>query len=80
MSVRGGSELFYLDLKISVDLILNNWNLFKDYFPHQAWISSKIEELGNCRNLVAHNSVIGDHERNVIRVDFLSILRQIKAI
>jgi len=77
ISVRGGSELFYLDFKELTDIILNNWELFKPYFPDQSWIASKIAELGNCRNLVAHNSFLGDHERNVIRVNFNSIIRQL---
>lgn len=77
MSIRGSSDLFYLDFKDLGDIILNNWELFKPYFPDQSWISSKINELGDCRNLVAHNSFLGDHERDVIRVNFNSIVRQL---
>jgi hypothetical protein len=68
--VRGDSELFYLDFTDLGKLILNNWEFFKFYFPDQAWISSKIDELGNCRNLVAHNSLLGEHERDVIKGAF----------
>ncbi len=78
LGVRGESELFYLDFKELGTLILNNWDLFRSYFPDQSWISSKIDELGNCRNLIAHNSYIGDHERDVIRVNFNSIVKQLK--
>ena len=77
ISVRGDSILFYLDFKDLGALILNNWDLFKDDFPGQSWVSTKIEELGNCRNLVAHNSFIGSHERDVIRVNFNSIINQL---
>ena len=77
MSMRGDSELFYLDFKDLGILIQNNWDLFKAYFPDQSWIASKIDELGNCRNLVAHNSSIGDHERDIIRVNFRSIVKQL---
>jgi len=77
ISVRGGSDLFYMDFKELGIIIQNNWDLFKQYFPDQAWICSKIDELGNCRNLIAHNSVIGDHERDVIRVNFNSIAKQL---
>lgn len=77
LRVRGNSELFYLDFKELGTLIQNNWAIFKDYFPDQSWINSKMDELGNCRNLVAHNSYIGDHERDVIRVNFNSIVRQL---
>jgi len=77
ISVRGDSELFYLDFKELGDVMLNNWELYKPYFPDQPWISSKIAELGNCRNLVAHSSYLGEHERDVIRVNFNSIVRQL---
>jgi hypothetical protein len=74
---RGNNPLFYLDFKDLGTLILNNWESFKTYFPNQAWISAKIEELAHCRNLVAHNSYLGKHERDVIRVNFDSIVKQI---
>ena len=79
ISVRGNSDLFYFDFKDLGSLILNNWDIFKSYFPDQAWIGSKIDELGNCRNLVAHNSVIGDHEIDVIRINFRSITKQLNS-
>lgn len=77
IGVRGDSDLFYFDFKDLGILILNNWEIFKIYFPDQAWISSKIDEMGNCRNLVAHNSVLGEHERDVIRIHFRSITMQL---
>jgi hypothetical protein len=77
IGVRGNSDLFYLDFKDLIILIVNNWDLFKPYFPDHAWISTKIDDLANCRNLVAHNSYIGDHERDVIRVNFNSIVKQL---
>ena len=77
LRVRGNNPLYYLDFKELKPLILNNWELFKGYFPEQSWIATKIDELGDCRNLVAHNSFLGKHERDVIRVNFNSIIRQI---
>ena len=77
LGVRGSSDLFYLDFKDLGDVIVNNWDTFKPYFPDQAWITSKIKELGDCRNLVAHNSVLGEHQRNVIKTNFTSILMQL---
>lgn len=77
ISLRGGSDLFYVDFKDLGDVLVNNWELFKSYFPDQAWITTKVDELGNCRNLVAHNSYLGKHERDVIRVNFRSIIRQL---
>jgi len=77
LSIRGGSDLFYVDFKELADIITNNWTIFGTYFPDQAWIRTKIEEMAHCRNLIAHNSYIDDHERDVIRLNFRSILRQI---
>lgn len=74
---RGDSELFYLDFKDLGAIIQNNWDLFSSYFPNQSWILTKIDELSECRNLVAHNSFIEKHEKEVIRVDYNSILRQL---
>jgi hypothetical protein len=80
IGIRGDSDLFYLDFKELGTLISNNWEIFKSYFPDQHWITSKVDELGNCRNLVAHNSFLGDHERDVIRVNFRSIVRQLNPL
>jgi len=77
ISLRGDSELFYLDFKDLGTIIQNNWNLFSSYFPDQNWINTKIKELSDCRNLVAHNSFISEHEKAVIRVNYIGILRQL---
>jgi hypothetical protein len=79
ISVRGDSDLFYLDFIELSALIQNNWELFKGYFPEQSWISSKLNELYGIRNLVAHNSYVGEHERNILQVTFRSIVKQLNA-
>ena len=76
-SVRGDFDVFYLDFADIGSIIVNNWDIFSKYFPDQNWISSKIKELTECRNHIAHNSYIGSHERDIIRVNFTNILRQI---
>jgi len=43
--IRGNSELFYLDFIELGLLIQNNWDLFKEYFPEQSWINSKLNDL-----------------------------------
>lgn len=78
LRVRGDSDLFYLDFKDLGDIILNNWTLFSKFFPDQAWIKTKIEEMANCRHLVAHNSYVDEHGREVIRLNFKSIIRQLE--
>ena len=76
--IRGDKELYYLDFKDLCVLIRSNWKLFQKYFPNLSWIETKINELAECRNLIAHNSYLGDHEKDVIRTNFNSILKQLE--
>ena len=76
--IRGDKELYYLDFKDLCVLIRSNWKLFQKYFPNLPWIETKINELAECRNLIAHNSYLGDHEKDVIRTNFNSILKQLE--
>lgn len=78
LSVRG-SELFYLDFKDLGSLIDNNWQLFSAYFPNREFIISKLNEMADCRNLIAHNSYVGDIERNLMKTYYNVILKQISA-
>jgi len=80
LSIRGKSELFLVDFKDLGSIISQNWDIFKTHFPDLNWIEAKIGELAQCRNLVAHNSYINDHEKDVIRVNYRSILKQIGVI
>jgi len=79
VSIRGDSDLFYLDFIELNALIQNNWEMFKVFFPDQSWITAKLNELYSIRNLVAHNSYVGDHERNILQVNFRSIVKQLNA-
>jgi len=76
LSIRG-SELFLLDFKDLGNLIDSNWDLFKIYFPNRDFIIPKLNEMADCRNLIAHNSYIGDIERNLMKTYYNVILKQI---
>jgi hypothetical protein len=76
LSVRG-NELFYLDFKDLGSIIDNNWEIFKKYFPNREFIIPKLNEMAECRNLIAHNSYVGDTERNLIKTYYNVILKQI---
>lgn len=76
LSIRG-NELFYLDFKDLGNLIDSNWDLFKNYFPNRDFIIPKLNEMSDCRNLIAHNSYIGETERNLIKTYYNVILKQI---
>lgn len=77
LSIRGDSDLFYLDFKDLGSIIENNWDMFKDYFPNQDFILPKINEMADCRNLIAHNSFIDETEKNLIRTYYNVILKQL---
>ena len=72
-------ELFYLDFKDLGSLIDNNWELFSPYFPNREFIIPKLNEMADCRNLIAHNSYVGDTERNLMKTYYNVILKQISA-
>lgn len=77
LSIRGDSDVFYLDLEDLGTIIRNNWDIFEPYFPSQEWIVTNVNEIAECRHPVAHNSYLEEHERDVIRIDFAKIIRQI---
>lgn len=77
LCIRGNSDLFYLDFKELGDIIVNNWEIFKVFFPEQAFVTSKISELARCRNLVAHNSMITNSEKDLLRLYYNQFLSQI---
>ena len=77
LSVRGDSDIFYLDLDELGKIIRNNWNIFEPYFESQEWIVTNINELGDCRNPVAHHSYIEEHVRDIVRINLFKIMKQI---
>jgi hypothetical protein len=77
LTFRGSSDLFYLDFKELSSVIRSNWSLFEKYFPSQDWIASKIEDLSQVRNLIAHNSFVSEQERKLMKSYFEIILKQI---
>lgn len=77
LPLRGDKDIFYLDFIDLAKLIENNWNVFKTIFPTQAWISTKIEELYKVRCLIAHNSYVGEDEKNMVYLYYKLIVKQI---
>jgi len=59
---RSHQPLFYVDFGDLALLIINHWNLFKDYFPTQAWVSSRIQETERSRNVIAHTNRLPQEE------------------
>lgn len=79
LSFRGDTDLFYLDFKDLGTIINSNWDIFKDYFNSQDFILPKINEMAECRNLIAHNSYISKTERDLVKSYYNSIIMQISS-
>jgi hypothetical protein len=77
LSTRGNSDVFYLDIDDLGNLIQNNWEIFSQYFESAQWITTNVNEVAACRNIIAHHGYLQKDERDIIRTDFLKILRQI---
>ncbi|MCP1156613.1 Swt1 family HEPN domain-containing protein [Bacillus infantis] len=80
ISLRGDSDLFYLDFVELATIIENNWSIFKKFFPNekgQQWIISKISDLANIRNLIAHNSYVEKNEKDLLKSYYNVILKQL---
>lgn len=80
LPIRGNNDLFYCDFIQLGKIIVGNWEIFKKYFPNQNehWLNVMIEELYKIRCLVAHNSFVGDHEIQSLKVYYKNITLQLK--
>jgi hypothetical protein len=77
---RGSHPLNYLDFGDLKDLICNSWAYFKDAFPDQLWVASRLTELEKSRNVIAHNNILADTEIGRIRLYFGDWCRQLAGI
>ena len=59
---RNEHPLFYLDFSDLSLLIINHWSVFKDFFPDQGWVSSRIKESERTRNVIAHTNDLAAEE------------------
>ncbi|MBB6107684.1 hypothetical protein SAMN05421821_101399 [Mucilaginibacter lappiensis] len=80
LPLRGNSDLFYCDFVQLQQIIVHNWEYFKEYFPQQDqhWLRVKIEDMYRVRNLIAHCGYISKEELQMIKSNFKMILRQLK--
>lgn len=80
LPIRGENDLFYCDFIQLGKIIVANWVVFSDYFPNknEHWLNVMIDELYKIRCLVAHNSFVGEHERNSLKVYYKNITLQLK--
>lgn len=80
LPLRGDNSLYYLDFIELSDLIIANWDYFKDTIKDQNWIKVKIEEMYGIRCLVAHNdSYILDDTMQLLEVTTKQIISQLNS-
>lgn len=80
LAIRGDKILYYLDFAELPDVITleDNWNnIFKNYFLSQDWIKSKLDELYQIRNRIAHNSYLDDNSFKTLELYYHQIISQI---
>ena len=78
LPLRGDKDLYYIDFIDLADIIINNWECFKDDIPSQDWIRVKIGDMYGIRCLVAHNnSYISDDNIQLLEVTTKQILKQL---
>jgi len=66
LSLRGDSNIFYTDFEDLKKIISSNWELFKNNFPKEVWITSRLEDLYKLRNRIAHNSYLNENDQKTI--------------
>lgn len=59
---RDEHPINYIDFGDLGLLMINNWSLFKDFFPNQAWVTSRLQEGERTRNVIAHTNVLASEE------------------
>jgi hypothetical protein len=74
---RGAHEVNYTDFGDLALILQQNWADFADLFPDQNWITARLRELEQSRNVIAHNNVLEDREIDRIRMYLADWIRQV---
>lgn|GEM_PF-439892 len=53
-----GDRLEFVDFGDLANIMLQNWESFKDIVPSQDWIKQRMNELERARNFIAHNRML----------------------
>ena len=76
-SQRGSHEIFYTDFGDLSSIISVNWNEFRSLFPDLKWIQSRMEEIEQSRNIIAHNNPLPPREVGRIDMYYKDLQRQL---
>jgi hypothetical protein len=55
-------NLEYVEFGDLSQIIIANWDCFKDIIPNQSWLNQRMVELEKARNFVAHNRMLLPNE------------------
>lgn len=77
LPLRGDNDLYYLDFIELSELIINNWEYFKNLIPNQDWIRVKMADLYDIRCLIAHNSYISKDSIQLLEVTAKQLIAQL---
>ena len=55
-------NLEFVDFGDLANIIVQNWDTFKDVVPGQNWLVQRMSELEKARNFVAHNRMLLESE------------------
>lgn len=77
LPLRGDKDLYYMDFIELSDIIVSNWDCFKDDIPEQGWIKVKMQEMYDIRCLIAHNSYITDDNVRFLELTTKQLISQL---
>lgn len=74
---RNAHPIFHVDFGDLGLLIINHWDLFKDFFPNQPWVTARFHEAERTRNVIAHTNVLPSEEARRLEMYFRDWLAQV---
>lgn len=74
---RGTELISYADFGDLSDIIINNWSDFEDLFPDQDWIRTRLSDLEESRNVIAHNNLLSQRDITRIKSHLGDWIRQV---
>lgn len=74
---RNDQPIYYLDFGDLGLLIVTHWAVFKDFFPKQSWVTSRVDEAERSRNVIAHTNLLSSEETVRLEMYLADWIRQI---
>jgi len=76
-SPRAVENISYIDFGDTASIIIENWKDFEDLFPSQDWIKTRLSDLEQSRNTIAHNNILADRDIQRIKMYLQDWLSQV---